>query len=300
MSAVLNHIPIVGHVKVLIHQAAGDEELAQQARKDVVNATTYMPGLGQIQGAWVAATTTEEQRLEDPAYGANFVSRSFTRSTAATVGIATTVLTGGLAIGAATGTATALGVSGITGGVGSGIVGAAAAGAAGGVVTTSTQHLLANAQGDLEEVPREQDYVIATVAGAAGGALSGTLLHRTAEMAGKGGAMTAINTQIADALGVEGMTRGAVKKGLSAATSAGANVVARTGLGERITVHIFKPGTGWHQLMVEVTEKVSSVIERMKEHVPDAAALFQDGKKMEDESTMAENGIVEGCDLTLA
>lgn len=300
MSSVLNYIPIVGHVKVLVHQAAGDDESYQQARKEVTNATTYVPGLGQLQAAYVASTTTEEQRMQDPAFGSNFVSRSLTRSSAATVGIAATVMTGGMAIGAAGAAATSFGIAGATGGVGSGMVGAAAAGAIGGVATTATQHMAASAQGDTDEVPTNQDFVIGAVTGLAGGALGGTVISRGAATAGRGGAMTMLNAQIADAIGVQGMKRAAVKKSIAAVTTVTASTLARGNFAERMAVSIYKPGAGWYQLHVGSEETVQSVIERMREHVPEAKLLFRDGKLLQEDSTMAGNDIKEGTDLTLA
>jgi len=300
MSSVLNYVPVVGHVKVMVHKAAGDEELALQAYKEVTNATTYVPVLGQVQAAWVAGTTTEEERKEHPAYGSNFVARSLTRSSAATVGLAATVMTGGAAIGAAGAAASSLGIAGTTGGVTSGMIGAATAGAIGGVATSTTQHLAATAQGDLDEVPTQQDFVIGAVTGAAGGALGGTVISRTAATAGSGGAMTAVNAKIADALGVQGMKRAAVKKGISAVTAVSASTLARTNFAERMSVSIYKPGAGWYQLHVASDETVASVVERMREHVPDAKILFFGGKVLQEDSTMADNDIQEGTDLTLS
>merc|ERR1719297_60931 len=104
-----------------------------------------------------------------------------------------------MAIGAASSTASALGIAGVTGGVGSGMLGAAAAGAAGGVVTTTAQHIGATVGKDEAEKPSGEDYLIGAVAGAAGGALGGTVISRSAGEVARGGAMTAANIRIADA-----------------------------------------------------------------------------------------------------
>lgn len=120
--SIFSNLPIIGQVEAIGREICGDYEGAREAARKAINGTSYVPVLGHIQAAALAANgDTEEAKTH------------FCRATGATAGIAVTALAAPVAAGGAAYAAAGLGVAGSTGGVGSAALACGTASAAGAV-----------------------------------------------------------------------------------------------------------------------------------------------------------------------